>query len=197
MEPGTMQRRLGFLLATLFLLAGCNKSEVSQLVDTVKERAAESTEKVKQSVTGELAEATDAVQQQLQLAGSMQLELDQPLSTQACYVQFLAQGSGRPTVLQIQSYRAAEAESFPSVFLHAKVDAQTPQELAGRVVAARLFIQPQQDGPTWYAPVGSPVELSIVSVDEQSLRAELPGGTLRSTADAETSITGTLEGVWW
>ena len=191
-----MSRYLVYAFLALMVGGGCNKGDVTDLVDKVKQTASESTEKVKEAVSEQVGNATGEMQEQLQLAGSIELQLDQMLSTQACYVQFLQQGSGRPNVLQLQSYRSAEDESFPSVFLRAQVSATSAQELVGQVAAARLFVQPQQDGPTWYSAVGSPVEVQVVSIDDQMLTAELVGGTLENTAHAETGVTGTFQAVF-
>lgn len=191
-----MSRYLVFASCALVMVGGCNKGNVTDLVDKVKQTASESTEKVKETVTEQVGNAAGEMQEQLQLAGSIELQLDQPLKTQACYVQFVQQGSGRPNVLQLQSYRSAEDESFPSVLLHAQVSAASAQELVGQIASARLFVQPDRSGPTWYSVVGSPVEVEIVSIDEQTLTAKLVGGSLQNTVDAETSVTGTFQGVF-
>ncbi len=192
----SMGRYLVYVSLVLMTGGGCNKADVSGLVDKVKQTASEGTEKVRDAVSEQVDDATGAMQEQLQLAGSIELQLDETLTTQACYAQFLRQGSGRSNVLQLQSYRSADDESFPSVFLRAQVSATSAQELVGQVTAARLFVQPQQDGPTWYSAVGSPVEVKIVSIDDQMLSAELIGGTLENTAHAQTGVTGTFQAVF-
>ena len=62
-------------------------------------------------------------------------------------------------------------------------------------MVARLFVQPQQNGPLWYSAVGSPVEVKIVSIEEQTLTAELVGGTLENTTTGQTGVTGTFQGI--
>jgi hypothetical protein len=189
--------RSGCFPAFLVLLTagGCNRAEVADLVDKAKQTAADAKNKVTESVSEQVGQAAGEVQEQLQLAGSIELQLDQPLETQACYVHFLRPGSDRSNVLQIQSYRSADQESFPSVFLHAQVSAATVEELAGQVASARLFVQPERNGPVWYSAVGSPVEVKLVSVDEQTLTAEIVAGTLTSTADGQIAVTGSFQGI--
>ncbi len=190
-----MSRQLVCLFLALIMVGGCNQGDVTDLVDKVKQTASESSAKVRETVTEQVGNATGEMREQLQLAGSIALQIDQPLTTQACYVQFVQLGSGRPNVLQMQSYRSAKDESFPSVFLHAQVSGSSVQELVGQVVSARLFVQPDRSGPTWYSPVASPVEVEIVSIDDQTLTAELVGGMLQNTVDAEMGVTGTFQGV--
>lgn len=195
---GCNSRHSFLLLAcALVSLGACSKTEVSDLVGKVKQTASEGSDKVKQAVSEQIGDAADNVQEQLNLAGSIELTLDTPVATQACYAQFIRQGSGRPNVLQLQSYRSAENESFPSVFLQAQVQADSANELVGQIVSARLFVQPQTDGPLWYSAIGNPVELKVVSVEESLLTAELAGGSLRSTAGgADVAASGTFSGVF-
>jgi hypothetical protein len=96
----------------------------------------------------------------------------------------------------LQSYRSPADESFPSAFLQAKVSAASMKELVGQVVSARLFVQPAAGGPTWYSVDGSPVEVKIAAVDEQTLTGEVLSGTVQNTAGAETGVTGTFLGVF-
>lgn len=190
--------RRSFVLfaCAIALLGACNKSEISDLVGKVKQTASESTEKVSQAVSEQIGETADQVQEQLNLAGSIELTLDSPIASQACYAQLIRQGSGRPNVLQLRSYRSADNESFPSVFLQAQVQADSPSELVGQIVSSRLFVQPTADGPLWYSATGNPVELKVVSVEEHLLTAELAGGLLQSTTDgAEVKANGTFCGV--
>ena len=63
----------------------------------------------------------------------------------------------------------------------------------GQVTSARLFVQPQQNGPTWYSTIGTPVEVKLVSIDEQMLNAEIVGGTLANTATGDVGVTGTFQ----
>lgn len=191
----SMSRYVAFASLALIAAGGCDSSEISDLVDKAKQTASEGTEKVKQTVSEQVSDAAGAAQEQLQMAGSAQLQVDQPLAAKACYAHFLQPGSGRPNVLQLQSYRSADQESFPSVFLHGQVSAASVQELVGQVVSARLFVQAEQNGPTWHSAVGSPVEVKIVSIDEQTLNVELVSGTLTSTAGGESPVTGTFQAV--
>ena len=191
----SVSRYLACVSLAVLTAGGCSRSEISDLVDKAKQTASEGTEKVREAVSEQVGDAAGEVQEQLQLAGSIELQLDQPLKTQACYVQFLQQSSGRSNVLQMQSYRSVDQESFPSVLLHAQVSAASAQELVGQVLSARLFVQPQQNGPLWYSAVGSPVEVKIVSIQEQTLTAELVGGTLGNTTTGQTGVTGTFQGI--
>lgn len=171
-------------------LVGCSKEELSELVNQAKETASEGTAKVKQVVSEKLETQTERVQQQLHLAGRIELEVGAPLQTDACYAALITPGSNRPNVLQLQSYREAERESFPAVFLQAQVSAKTPAELVGQVLRARLFVQPAAPGTVLFSPPETPVDLKVVSVEGKMLSAELVNATLHDAASG-ASVTGT------
>jgi hypothetical protein len=102
---------------------------------------------------------------------------------------------GRPSVLQLQSYRDAAQESFPSALVRAQVSASTVAELKGQTVPAELFVQPQKDGPTW-STRGELVQLKIVSVEAKTLTAEIAGGALiHDGTGASQAVKGTLQAV--
>jgi len=181
-------------LATL----GCSKEDFTELVDKAKNAATEGSSQVAENVEAakqKMASASAGVQEQLNLAGRIELSVGEPARTDACYVNFVPQGSGRPTILQLQSYRSAAQESFPSIFLQAQTNAESLTELVGKTLPARLFVQPQQGGPVLFSQDAEPVALKIVSVDDKTLAAELVSGSLLNTASG-TSIaaTGTFTG---
>ena len=125
----------------------------------------------------------------------MELTLDAPVKTGACYVQLLTIPGGRPGILQLQSYREAAQESFPSAFVRAQVTVGTVAELKGQTVPAELFVQSQKDGPTW-STRGELVQLKIVSVEAKTLTAEIAEGTLiNDGTGASQAVKGTLQGV--
>jgi hypothetical protein len=168
---------------------------MSELVDKVKKTASDGTERVQQAVSDTVSDTSGDIQETLKLAGRMELQLDAPVSTDACYARFITQPNGRPSAFQLRSYRSADKETFPSVFLQAQVQAKTPGELIGQVVSARLFVQSEQSGAVFYAPHAAPVELKIVSIKEGMVDAELVGGSLVSTSGGEVNVTGSFQGV--
>jgi hypothetical protein len=176
---------------------GCDKA--GQLFDKATEGAGELKDGVADKGKDLLQSGVAQVQEQANLAGSIDLSVADP--TQACYVNFIPQGSGRPTVLQLQSYREAKQEAFPSVFLQAQVDAEALSELVDQTIDARLFVQPQENGPVLFSENlggenANPVKLKIVSLEEKLLTAELVSATLRNTATGENvDVTGTFTGV--
>lgn len=188
-------------LAPLLLLwpmvaAGCSKEKLTALADQAKKTVAEQTEKVADSVKEQAGLATDAAKEQLALAGSCAVTLDAPMSTTACYVSFVLQGSERPAALQLRSYRNPDQESFPSVMVQAPVKAGGLSELVGQTVSAQLFVQQQQDSPIWSCPTGKHLDLKIVSWDEKLLQAEIVGGSVRnSLSGADLSVTGKFTAV--
>jgi len=195
----------GLIVAcTLLTIAfGCSTEDLGNLVDKAKNAASEGTEKVKEAVSQEvesvqekMGAASTEVQEQLSMAGTIELTAGAPLKTDACYARLIAQGARRPAVLQLQSYRDANSESFPSVFLQSQVEVSSPSELVGKIVSARLFVQRDAQGSVLFSETESPVELRIVSLEEKLLSAELVAASLLDTATGESvAATGRFEGV--
>jgi hypothetical protein len=186
--------------ATIVILAifaiGCSKDDLAGALDKAKNAMSENAAKAKEAVQSKMDATTEQVQQQLNLAGTIELTAGDVVKTEACYLSLIPQGSGRPTVLRLQSYRDAERESFPSVFLQAHVQANSVAELIGEPLAARLFVQRDAQGPILFSDVATPVELKITAVEERLISAELSGTKLRDTSTgAEIPVTGKLTGV--
>jgi hypothetical protein len=185
------------IVIVAIIATGCSKEDLTGALDKAKNAVSENAAKAKDAVQSKMGATADQVQQQLNLAGSIELTVGDAVKTDACYVSLLPQGAGRPTVLQLQSYRDAEHESFPSVFLQAHVQANSMAELIGEPIAARLFVQREAQGPVLFSDIATPIELKITSVEERVISAELSGAKLRDTSTgAELPVTGKLTGVF-
>ena len=191
-----VHHRRAMILLLAVVAAGCSKEDLTGALDKAKNAVTDNAAKAKQAVQDKMATTTEKVQEKLNLAGSIELTAGEPIKTDACYVRWIPQGSGRPTVLQLQSYSEADRETFPSVFLQAPVQANSITELIGEPIAARLFVQREAEGPVLFSDVSTPVELKITAVQDQTVSAELTGVMLRdTTTGAETPVTGKLTGV--
>lgn len=186
-------------IVLVVLAAGCNNAKVKALANKAKAAATKGAETVQKTVTEEVESAKGEIQEQVQMAGKMSLDfLESPLETKACYARFVDQGSGRPTVFEMRSYRSPDVEEAPSVLFHAQIRANSLDELVGQVVSGRLFVQPAQQGPTYYSATGSPVEVTIKSInkEEKTLQAEILSGKLQNTQTAAAlDATGTFDAV--
>ena len=199
----TRRRAVGWLsLVLVSITAGCGGKSVSDLASSVKDAASQGVQSVKDTaqqvskdVSGTAQGVTDKASQAVELAGTMKLTIDQPLVISACYASFSRLKAAGVGVLQLQSYRDAQHESFPSVFVRAQCSAGTLAELAGQTIGAQMFVQPQQDGPLWTATV-QPVQLKITAIEGKVLKAEIAGGSLtQSATGASQAVTGAFEGV--
>ena len=167
-------------------LAGCDK--VPSLEDA------------KKSVTGAVDQATqvventnETVKQATGAAGSIQLQLDAPVTSSGCYPMLYVFSDGRPSVLQITSYNDPTAESFPSLILRAETKAKSSAELSGQKLSAKAFVQENKDGPVWQA-IDKPLELTISAADEKTITA-LFSGSFENVEDGKSKeTTGTLSG---
>lgn len=200
---GTGRRMAGCLaLGWVLVAAGCGGKSISDLASSVKDAASQGVEsiqdkaqQVSQDVVGKARGLADKASEVAQLAGSMKLSLDQPLETSACYANFSWLQAAGTGVLQLQSYRDAQQESFPAVFLRVQHEVAVPAELAGQTFDAQLFIQREADGPLWTA-TDQPVQLKITSIQDNVLQAEIVGGSLiHSSTGATQPVTGVFEGI--
>ena len=191
----------GISLVLAMTAAGCGKS-VSDLASSVKDAASEGMQSVKdtaqqvgQDVADKARGVTDKAAETLEMAGTMQLKIDQPLQVSACYASFSRVQAAGAGVLQLQSYRDAQQEAFPSVFVRASCSSATLAELAGQTLAAQMFVQAQENGPVWSA-TDQTVQLKITAVEKQQLKAEIVSGSLANSGTGATqAVTGTFEGV--
>lgn len=181
---------------TIVMLAiiavGCSKDDLTGALDKAKNAVTETTDAVKEQMDS----TTEQVQEQLNLAGSIELTAGEPLKTDACYVSLIPQGSGRPTILQLQSYRDAARESFPSVFVQAQVQANSLEELTGEPLFARMFVQRETQGSVLFSDVAAPIEFKITKIEDNFVTVELVSANLReTTTGAAIPVTGTFTGV--
>jgi hypothetical protein len=197
-------RRLtaGLILGCAFAAAGCGGKSISDLASSVKDAASQGVESVQekaqqisQDVAGQARGLADKASEAAQLAGTMKLTLDQPLEISACYANFSWLQAAGTGVLQLQSYRDARQESFPSVFLRVQHSAAAPAQLTGQTFDAQMFVQQEESGPLWTA-TDPPIQLKITSLRDKVLRAEIVEGNLvHSGTGASTAVTGSFEGV--
>ena len=196
---GTSPLRLSMLavLAAAVWLTGCGK-KVSEIANSIKNTAADvagKAEKAAQNAAQTAQNATGKASEALALVGSMELTLDGPLKTNACYVKLITSADGRASVLQMQSYQNASQESFPSALLRAQVSAANLADLNGQTIPAQLFVQAQKDGPTW-STQQELVQVKITVVDAKNVSAELAGGSLlNASTGASQAVKGTFKGV--
>jgi hypothetical protein len=177
--------RVWLLLGLAISAASCGGNvDVGEFVD-------ESVNRVRQTVE----QGVEEVKQSANLAGDIQLTLNPPVQTKACYTKFFFVDADRPAVLQICSYPSAEAEKFPSVCMRALVQASSAAELAGKTVSAEVFVQPSSQGPVWHSRGPGHVQLQIEEVSDDSIAGKILGGQLVSTESGQPiDVTGTFSG---
>lgn len=188
-------------MAALAWLAGCSKEKLSEMVDEAKQQVSENVDKASQAVqektkaAGNAASAAgNSAQQQLGLAGSMEFMLEAPVKTKGCYAAFIAGRGGRPSVLQLRSYAAADQEAFPSALIQAPVEAATLGELVGKTVAAQMFVQAESSGAVWHTVGVEPVQLTIKAVAEKQLTAELTGAAVNTASGKAAPVSAKIDG---
>lgn len=189
------------LIALAVALSGCNKAKelagdakkkisksASSVGKEIKKGASQVNKELKKGVSNlkddvkDITDnATNTVNQQLNLAGSMTIDLGDKIERKGCYVELTSLAGARRSVLQVRSYPEPNQESYPSIYLHAQVSADSLAELVGDSVAARFFIQPEENGPIWYSDEGQDVQLKIVSISDGKVTARVEAATLRNT----------------
>jgi hypothetical protein len=156
-------------------LAGCSKEQFSQAVN-------KSVEQVQQKVT----QTVETVKEQANLAGSLELTLDQPIKTGRCYASLFQLSEGRPSVFQITSYQSTTDENFPSAMLRAEISQTTLTALVGQKVSAQVYLQSVANGPIWHTQHDQPVELSITAADDKSVSGEVVSGKVINTDSGQS-----------
>ncbi|MCL4201557.1 MAG: hypothetical protein KJ000_03630 [Pirellulaceae bacterium] len=183
-------------LALLVPFAGCG-TDVSEMASSVRDAATQGLEKAKEtagdvsrSVSDTVQGAAGSLSETAGLAGSFNLTVGEPLQTGGCYATCIALGPNRPAILQLQSYRDVESESYPSVFLRASVAAPDLNSLVGQTVDAQLFVKRSLNEPTLYTR-DAPVQLTIRAIEEGLLVGEIAGGSLSNHGSAApTAVSG-------
>ena len=155
-------------------LAGCDKVKEATGIDGPKQAG----------------NAVESVRQAAGVAGSIELTLDAPLAASGCYVSLLSPGGGRPNVLQITSYRDPSGESFPSVFVQARVGENPLTALTGLAVEAIVFAQGSPDGPVWQTLPSAPAKLTISAAGGSEFSAELTGELVNVESGARQAASG-------
>lgn len=180
---------VGVLLPTLLLLAACSQEKLGEFADKAKQAIAEGAD----AARGKAAAVTDTAKEQFVLAGSCELALDSSLTIPACYFAFIPQAPGRPSILQLRSYKDAGQASDPSFLLQSQVTAAGVSELVGQTVSGQLFVQKAQDAPVWFCAPGDKVDLKVLSADDKQMNLEIVGGSLRnSQTGTSQTVTGKI-----
>jgi hypothetical protein len=186
--PGVVMRvaeigRLAAVGLAGVLLAGCDNMSDLRIRKAADERAARAARQVSGVV--------EKVQKVVKPTGSLELTLDGPIKTRACYATLILSHSTRPAVLQLTSYENESAETFPSVMIRAEVVAAAPADLRGQSVVAQLFAQTTKDGPIRHTERGGGVELKIVEVSSDTITGEIVMGSVANTDTGQSiDITG-------
>ncbi|MCA9269380.1 MAG: hypothetical protein KDA41_12955 [Planctomycetales bacterium] len=161
------------------LLGGCSKKQVQEAVQTGVDQA---THVVEQSV--------ETVKQETNQVGSMELTTLPPVAAKACYAKLIVVGDGRPNVFQLASYKEADLERYPSMFLQAQVDATELAQLVGKTVEGKFYAQLAADGDVLETPEGSLASVRIATVDETSITCECTGVELVNCTTGERKTVG-------
>lgn len=165
-----------FLAVVLFgSLAACDKKDLPSVP---------SVDSIKQAVTNQV----ESVRQTADAAGSVQLELNAPVTASGCYGRWIAANGGRPAVLTIASYNSPSNEAFPSFFVQAQTKATSAAQLVGEPIDAVAFVQEAKDGPVWHSPDGKNVKLAIAAAADGMLSGQVTGVLVNTDTGAEKQI---------
>lgn len=148
---------------------------------------------VEQTVSGAVETAREQVQ------GGIELHLTPPLILESCSARWISADQERPGVLQLASYAGDEPDSFPCVFLHLVCEADGRRvgqdELTGKTLRGRLYVQQAEAGPILFSPDEKPVEAVVRSASEISIHCELASTVLVSSdSDQPLEVSGKLVG---
>lgn len=188
------------IVIPLCLLTACSQEDVNKMIDQGKQAVDQGTQSVSNAVDQAKTVATESTtkaKETLQLSGKMELASDAPITTSGCYSIWVPAHDSRPAVLQIQSYKEAKTESFPSVYIRSLVSAEKAADLVGQTIDVQIYGQTQSGGPVWFSASETPGKLKILSSDDQQMTCELEQCVLeRSDGAASTTLSGKITGIW-
>ncbi len=113
-------------------------------------------------------------------AGSVELQIGGPVTAKGCYASLL-RVSGRPTVLQVASYRDPSGETFPSFFLRALAErsGSRPHWL-GRAIPAEAYVSRRRPmARSGTPPIDQPAQIVIRSLAADGFRGRSARQCLR------------------
>ena len=175
--------QLWLICALVALLqASCDKEQIQE---TVNKGVEQTTTVVEQTV--------ETVKQEANLAGSMELSTDPPITAKACYAELIDTGENYPNVFRLASYRSEELERFPSIIVEAHVEEASLSALSGKTLSAKVYARLSEDGQLYSTSSDAPANITIVSVEEKSLTCECTAN-LSSVSGEATSVTGKFVG---
>lgn len=183
-----MRTQLAYCLIAGALLAApaCDKAELPG----EGRGFMKSVDHVKRAVTDQV----ESAKQTLDVAGSVQIQLDSPLVAAGCYGKLLALGDGRPSVFTVTSYNSASNESFPSFMLQAQTQAAGGEALVGTPLEAVAFVQEAKDGAVWQSPPDRPVQVKLSAAADGALAGEASGVLVNVESSAEKPFSATFSG---
>ena len=152
----------------LGLFAGCSKEKMDAMVNTVKDQA-------------NAIASNPTIAKVLPATGNVQLAMTPPVSTTAAYVKIHKIGDGRPNVVHFTSYEPTGGPNqFPAILVRGITTANEVAELAGKNVAASVYVQTKSGASVYRTRPGDVIEMSISPpvADKNTVAATLPGFTL-------------------
>ena len=194
------------ILAAL-LPAGCDKAksamnaagaaakkagaQISDQASNIVESSKDAVDTAVQKAQGAVDAAADAVDHD----GSVSLNIGTDLSLSACYATFVPPVGGRSSLLQLRSYQTAGKPEYPAAFIHAAVPVASVNELAGKTLQARVFLQ-DASGNLWDNVDQGMLTLLVDSVDKDGLAVRVQAGQLLNVKTGETAdVTGSAVAV--
>lgn len=194
--------RLYLLLALLLPgLLGCSKEKMDEMVGQAKNAATNATAKVSDSVQdakeNALAQATDVAEKAGDLSGvadmtgKAKITLDGPTEFGASFVRLVKLNPGRPSVLQIKSYRDGDLDSYPSFLVQAQVTETDLRSLSGKPIEAKFFAQKTPTGPVWHSPDDQPAALSLSFIDG-IVSAKIESAELLNTETGQSTVANAI-----
>ena len=185
------------VVVLLISALGCSQEKLNELVDQGQKKLKEGADQVVEKAQAAVNDTTAQAKEKLQLSGKIEVASATPLAAVACYARFIPAHDERSAVLQLQSYRDASAETFPSIFARATVGAESAARLVGQTIEIQLFAQAQANGPVWFSSSEAPVHFKVTAADDQQISGEFLDGQLQRTDSPETTaVAGSATGVW-
>jgi len=164
------------LMVTLF---GCKQEQLEQLAKQVKEQT------------------IDRVPAPMKVVrtGAFKLKIVDPIETNEANSRLIVIGDGRPNVLQLRSYQNMSTDKYPMILVQANTSASNLSQLSGQTLNATVYITASKYEPIWSCLDQSTASLTIASVQDEVIKADIRCDKLISTSEVSSPMSGSIEAV--
>jgi hypothetical protein len=133
--------------------------------------------------------------------GSVDLNVDGPLTIERCSAWFTPPSGDRPAVLQLTTSESLDLDpkfvEYPNVYVWASVPVKDSAELAGQKFNGQLMVRRDSGAGIWQNATAVPVSIAVLSANAWSIECEVRDAELiRVDGEGTTKVSGKFVAAW-